>query len=227
MERYTRNIPAISAEEQELLHQKKVLVVGCGGLGGHVIENLVRLGVGEITAVDHDVFVESNLNRQLLSNAETLGRSKAEEAARRASLVNPDVTVHAVSSFLTADNADELVRGNDLVIDALDNVKSRYIIEAACARCGVPIVHGAVLGWNLQVAVVPPGNTILHDLYYSEELDLDQSPENKTVLPMTVSACAGLQAAEALKLLLGYPSGLSGILLLMDLLTMEVRTIEI
>ena len=227
MGRYERNIPAISEKEQSLLASKKVLVVGCGGLGGYITEHLIRLGVGEITAVDGDVFADSNLNRQLYSTAENLGTSKVEAAADRAKAVNPDVKLIPVNAFFGTDNADELVSGKDLVIDALDNVKTRYILEAACARNGVTIVHGAILGWNLQLTVVRPGNTILHELYYSEELDLDKSPENKMSLSPTVSTCASLEVAEALKLLLGRPSPLDGKLMLLDLLTMETRIIAL
>ncbi|MBR6653298.1 MAG: ThiF family adenylyltransferase, partial [Oscillospiraceae bacterium] len=89
--RYSRNIPAISPEEQDTLKGKKVLVLGCGGLGGYIIENLLRMGVGAITAVDGDSFDESNLNRQLLATEKTLGTNKAIAAAQRANAVNSQV----------------------------------------------------------------------------------------------------------------------------------------
>ena len=96
--RYERNIPAVSPEEQETLSGKRVLVAGCGGLGGYIIEYLVRMGVGELTVADGDVFEPSNLNRQLLSGSDTLGRGKAAAAAARARNVNPSVKVTAVES---------------------------------------------------------------------------------------------------------------------------------
>ena len=99
-ERYIRNIPAVSEEEQAALSGKRVLVVGCGGLGGCLIEHLARMGVGEITAVDGDAFEPSNLNRQLLSTQDLLGTGKALAAQARARAVNPEVTVRAVEAFL-------------------------------------------------------------------------------------------------------------------------------
>lgn len=215
-ERYARNIPAVSAEEQAALARKKVLVVGCGGLGGYLIEYLARMGVGEITAADGDVFEPSNLNRQILSTQDLLGTGKALAARERARAVNPAVTVRAVEAFLDEGNADELVRGRDLALDALDNVPARLVLEDACAREGVPIVHGAIRGWTAQVAVVPPGSGALRRLYGRAA-----SPAEKTSLPFTPAFCAAVQAAEAVKLLCGRPPALEGKLLLADLRRME------
>ena len=187
LERYSRNIPSVSEAEQEALARKRVLVAGCGGLGGCLIEYLARMGVGEITAVDGDVFEPSNLNRQLLSQ-----------------------------EFLDAHNADGLVRGQDLVLDALDNAGARLILEDACACQGVTIVHGAIQGWFAQAAVAPPGAGVLHRLYASPA-----APVEKTSLPFTPAFCAAIQAAEAVKLLCGRPSALEGKLLLADLRRMD------
>ena len=121
-ERYIRNLGALTEAECVLLREKTVLVAGCGGLGGYLIEMLLRLGVGEIRAADGDRFEASNLNRQLLSAPSLLGRSKAETAAERAAAVNPDVRFVAVPEFVTEANVDELVRGCDAVLDALDNL---------------------------------------------------------------------------------------------------------
>ena len=215
-ERYIRNIPAVSAEEQAALAGKRVLVAGCGGLGGYLIEYLVRMGVGTVTAVDGDVFEPSNLNRQLLSAPALVGRSKAEAAKVRAAAVNPGVLVRAVDAFLTEENAEALVRGQDLALDALDNVPARLLLEDACARAGAPLVHGAIRGWSVQAAVVPPGSGLLRRLYGGGE-----TPADKTSLPFTPPFCAAVQAAEAVKVLLGRPSPLEGRLLLADLGRMD------
>lgn len=100
-QRYSRNLPALSRQEQELLHKKRVLVAGCGGLGGYITENLLRLGIGHITAVDGDSFDVSNLNRQLLATEATIGKSKAEAAKERAALVNPSVEFMAIGKYIT------------------------------------------------------------------------------------------------------------------------------
>lgn len=221
-ERYIRNIPAVSAEEQAALMGKRVLVAGCGGLGGYLIEYLARMGVGELTAVDGDVFEPSNLNRQLLSAQDLLGVSKAQTAQARVHSVNPAVMVHAVEAFLDEGNAGELVRGQDLVLDALDNIPARLVLEDACEGQNVPIVHGAIQGWSAQVAVVPPGSGVLRRLYGRGD-----TPAEKTSLPCTPAFCAAVQAAEAVKLLCGRPSALEGKLLLADLRWMDWTILEI
>lgn len=220
--RYERNIPAVSAEEQELLSRKKVLVVGCGGLGGYIIEYLARMGIGEITAADGDVFEASNLNRQLFSSPEMLGKSKAEAAAERVRLINPGIRVTAVPSDFDTVNADRLVSGQDLVIDALDNVAARFLLEDVCDRHGITIVHGAIQGWSAQAAVIRPGEHTLHRIYGSEGAHPD-----KTSLPFSPAFCAAVEAAEAVKLLCGRPSSLEGKLLLADLYHMEWHLLEI
>ena len=108
-ERYSRNVPAISAEEQAALAEKRVLIAGCGGLGGNLLEHLARLGVGHITAVDGDVFEASNLNRQLLSTPALLGYGKAAAARQRAGQVNPAVSVTAAAEFLTEERSGEVL----------------------------------------------------------------------------------------------------------------------
>lgn len=214
-ERYLRNLPAVSAREQRRLQSSRVLVVGCGGLGGWLIEYLARLGVGELTAVDADRFRPSDLNRQLLCTGDTLGQSKVRAAAERIRAVNPDVSFRAVEDFFSAENGDELVRGRDLVLDALDDVSARLLLEEVCARQGVPLVHGAVCGWSAQVAVVPPGSGLLRRLYAAP------AGEEKSVLPFTPALCAAIQAAEAAKLLCGRTSSLEEKVLAVDLADMD------
>lgn len=216
-ERYSRQRELLGPEGQQALAGKKVLVIGCGGLGGYLIEYLVRLGVGTITAVDGDVFEPSNLNRQLLSAADLLGQSKARTAADRARHVNPQVTVRPVEEFFREENADSLVAGQDLVLDALDNVPSRLLMEEVCARHGVPIVHGAIEGWCVQAATILPGSGTLHRLYSMAA----GAPRSKASLPFTPPLCAAIQTAEALKLLLGRPCDLDGRLMMLSTDTMD------
>jgi molybdopterin/thiamine biosynthesis adenylyltransferase len=214
--RYERNIPSISEEEQAMLAEKRVLVAGCGGLGGYLIEYLSRMGIGHITAVDGDVFESSNLNRQILSSQPSLGQNKAAVAARHAGSINPAITVYPVEAFLDASNAESLTRGQDLVLDALDNIPSRLLLENACAQQNVFLVHGAIQGWSAQVTVVPPGSGVLHRLYGAAK-----APQSKTSLPFTPALCAAVQTAEAVKLLCTQTSELIGQLLLVDLKSMD------
>lgn len=222
-ERYTRNIPTLSEEDQAALGGKKVLVAGCGGLGGFVIEYLVRLGVGNITAVDGDCFEESNLNRQLLSSVSRLGYSKALAAKERASDVNPEVAFTAVENFITADNALSLIRGHDLVIDALDNAGSRLILEDAAAECGIRIIHGAVQGLNVQVITAPPGKNRLHCLYKSAKPDAARGPKLKSTLVMAPACCAAIEVSEALSLLLRGKAESEDNFIMLDLRDMSVQ----
>lgn len=213
-ERYSRNIGAITQAEQETLRERKVLIAGGGGLGGHVLAHLLRIGVGGVTLCDFDSFDESNLNRQLLCTLDTLGASKAETAAEYAKSVNPDVLFCALHERLDCDSCRRVIPGHDLVIDALDNVDSRIALASACREAGLPLVYGAVGGWTLQAAVIMPEQPaeIIERLY------AHGAATEKSCLSFTPAVCAGIQAAEAVKLLLGRPSELENKLLVMDLL---------
>ena len=220
-ERYARNFPTLTPEEQARLRQSRVLLAGCGGLGGYLLEMLLRAGLGEITAADADGFEASDLNRQMLCTAETLGQRKAAAAGERARTLRPDVRFHGFDGVLDAESAPALLRECDLALDALDSAAARLVLADACAAAGVPLVHGAVSMLCAQVAVVPPGSGLLHRLYGAAE-----PSGEKSVLAPTCALCAAVQAAEAVKLLAGRPSALAGKLLWMDLETMEFRTVE-
>ena len=126
--RYERNGIVITPEENKALAARKVCAAGCGGLGGGVIEGLVRSGVGNVVAVDGDVFDVTNLNRQVLSNESNLGRSKAREAVRQMKEINSQVEVTAVEAFIDESNAEEIIAGADVVVYALDSVGARRIL---------------------------------------------------------------------------------------------------
>ena len=222
MSQFLRNLPALSPEQQQLLEKSHVLVVGCGGLGGYVLELLARLGVGELTAADGDCFELSNLNRQLLSTHETLGQNKAAVAKTRVETICPDIRFHACTDFFSSENTQELLAGKDLVIDALDSIPDRLALERACAQAGLTILHGAVQGWMAQIAVVPPGSGMLARLYEGHP-----AAEDKSCLAFTPALCASLQCAEAVKVLCKEPSALSGRLLMADLRSMDFETIPL
>ena len=220
-ERYSRQQTIVGDGGQALLAEKKVLIVGCGGLGGHLIENMLRIGVGHMVVVDPDRFEESNLNRQLLSTVPLLGSSKAEAAAARARDVNPEVDLRAVKEAFSVQNADELVLNFDLVLDGLDNVSDRLLLEDVCARHRVPLVHGAIEGELVQAAVVPPGSGMLRALYVRAAFGNETNgQETKASIAYAPACCAAIQCAQALKLLLGERPPLWGKLLQLDLATM-------
>ena len=217
--RYARNIPALSGAECEALRQKRILVVGCGGLGGHIIDQLARIGVGFLRVVDGDVFEASNLNRQLLSAVPLLGVSKAKAAADHIARVNPDVTVEAVQTFLTEGNAAEILAGCEIVMDALDNIPSRRILAAACEKANIPYIYGAIQGWIAQAAISIPGDHLI-DTLYPEEIEIT----DKSVLSFTPALCASMQTALCVKWLLGR-SVETGTIYYFDLLNQEFETI--
>ncbi|MDD6310782.1 MAG: HesA/MoeB/ThiF family protein [Firmicutes bacterium] len=221
--RYTRNIGTISEDEQSALATKRVCVVGCGGLGGGVIEGLVRIGVGHLTVVDGDVFDETNLNRQVLSNEDNLGHPKAVEARLQMKTINSNVQIDSVQGLLTEENAAAIIAGHDLVVDALDNMEARLVLEDKCEEAGIPLVHGAIGGWQGQVTVVMPGDCILHQIYEDAEVDKSVKPTNPPFTPAVVSA---IEVSEAVKVLLGREEALRGKVLTLDLLNHEYDVIE-
>lgn len=221
-ERYIRNLGPLTEEECLLLRQRRVFLAGCGGLGGYLLEHLLRAGVGAITVCDGDTIVPSNLNRQLLADMESLGRSKTEAACARAALVNPEAAVEARPVFLTADNALGLIAGHDLALDALDSPAARRILASACRQAGIPLVHGAIRGWYAQAAVILPDSGMMEQLYPA---DATAAPDQGSLSP-TVGLCAAIQAGEAVKLLCGRPSPLAGRLLWVDLVEQEYQVVS-
>ncbi len=225
MERYLRNHDAISEEEQAFLATKRVLVVGCGGLGGMVIECLARIGVGYLRVVDGDVFEESNLNRQLLSSTMNLGRPKTLAAQQRVMAVNPLVVVDAVQAELTVENARELLGECDVAVDCLDNIPARLVLQEAAKEAGIPVVHGAVAGWLGRICVIQPGEDLL-TLLYPEPDEMRGEERLAGTLSFTAALTASWQSAETVKLLLGKP-GLQGEIIEVDLMAASVSKFTI
>lgn len=225
MERYLRNHDAISEEEQAFLATKRVLVVGCGGLGGMVIECLARISVGYLRVVDGDVFEESNLNRQLLSSTMNLGRPKTLAAQQRVMAVNPLVVVDAVQAELTVENARELLGECDVAVDCLDNIPARLVLQEAAKEAGIPVVHGAVAGWLGRICVIQPGEDLL-TLLYPEPDEMRGEERLAGTLSFTAALTASWQSAETVKLLLGKP-GLQGEIIEVDLMAASVSKFTI
>ena len=219
-ERHIRNIPALSEAECALLRTKKAAVIGCGGLGGYLIELLTRVGIGGIRAVDGDVFEPSNLNRQILSDVSRLGESKAAAAVQRAEAIDPAVDVEGIHAFLDGENARSLIAGCDVVLDALDSVPARRILAEACEAEGIPYIYGAIQGWVAQAGVSLPGDGLIGKLY-PEEIEI----RDKSVLSFTPALCASVQTALCVKLLTGRAVK-TGKIYYFDLLDQEFETIS-
>lgn len=219
--RYSRNIPALSEEECTLLQTKRIAIIGCGGLGGHLIDLAARIGFGVIRAVDGDIFEESNLNRQLLCDCSQLGKSKAQAAAAHIHRVNPQISCEGIAVMLNADNAAELLAGCDLVFDALDSIESRRLLAYAAAASNLPVAYGAIRGWVAQAALYLPEEPLI-DLLYPPDARLS----DKSALAFTPALCAALQMSLAVKYLCGRPVS-TGTLYYVDLLNMETATLPL
>jgi molybdopterin/thiamine biosynthesis adenylyltransferase len=223
--RYKKNENMLSREENISLREKKVAVVGCGGLGGYIIEELARLGIGKITAIDGDVFDETNLNRQLLSNVENLGKSKALSARKRMKRVNPEIKVHAVHDFLDESNAKEILEGHDIICDALDNMSGRLLLQKFAAQMGIPLVYGAIAGWYGQVTTIFPGDTILGSMYQgNNNKGLELELGNPSFTPALV---ASIQVAEVVKFFTGKGRLLRNRFLMIDTLEQNYEIIDL
>lgn len=222
--RYLRNISSISHEEQQLLSRSRVTVIGCGGLGGYIVEELARLGIGTISAWDFDSFEEHNLNRQLLAEMDSIGQSKVDTAAKRVKAINPGVNFRGIyKSF--SNEAETILSSEQVIVDALDNVVSRLELARICRDLEIPLVHGAVEGWYGQVATQFPGENLIEQIY--EQLEQASEEKNKSTLAFVPALVASLQAAEITKILLGRGELLRGRLMLIDLLDMDMEIIEI
>jgi molybdopterin/thiamine biosynthesis adenylyltransferase len=217
-ERYVRNMKTFSPEDQIRLLKSSVIVAGLGGLGGAVVEILARAGIGTLKMIDGDHFEDSNLNRQILSNNGNIGIPKVRAAGERVGRVNPSVIVEIHEKFLDQANASELIRGADVVVDCLDNLKTRFILETASKAAGIPLVSAAAAGITGHVTSVFPDDPGLKQIYG----EFDESPVRGAeailgCLPHTVLLLAALECSEVFKIILKKENLLRNRLLVVDL----------
>ena len=218
-ERYARNMGTFSAQDQIVLFGSRVCIVGLGGLGGTVTEILARLGIGALTLVDGDVFEDSNLNRQLLSTLETLGASKTTAAESRVRQINPSVKTRIHDVFMDARNAAGLIEGADVVVDCLDNLKIRFVLETAAKAAKIPLVSAAIAGTYGQITTIFPEDPGLTLIYGPEDQVPAKGVETALgTLPYTAMTMASLECSEITKILLKRGKLLRNRLLVMDLM---------
>ncbi len=221
--RYLRNQGSLSTGEQLKLCQACVAVVGVGGLGGYAADLFARMGIGALILIDPDIFTESNLNRQCFAVTETLDMPKVSAAARMIYDINPAVEITGYSETLTSENGAELLKGAAVAVDALDNISSRLSLQAACEALGIPMVHGAIAGFEGQVLSIWPGATGLKNLYESNSPE-SPAPESVLGVPaVTPLMIAGFQVMEVIKILLNRGTVLADTMLYADL---EAASIE-
>ncbi len=207
--RYDRNVGTLGVSGQSRLLSSKVAIVGLGGLGGHVLEAIARLGVGHVVGIDPDQYEETNLNRQTLATLEGLGAHKSTQGALRVACINPAVRFTPCARPLS-ELPDDVMRDCGIVFDCLDSVEARCNLAQRCARLDLPLVHGAIAGWNGHVAVCWPGSSVLHKLYDNATVGLEDRLGN---LPCTAAVAANIMVARAVPILLGLaPSGPDSVL---------------
>jgi len=228
-ERYARNMRSFSVQNQLTLLESRVTIGGCGGLGGTVAETLARVGVGILTLIDGDSFEESNLNRQLFSTEALMNQSKAAAAEKRLKSVNAtlDITHHRCN--LNDDNAFEMIDGSDVTADCLDNLPTRFTLQAASKIAGIPMVSAAVGGHSGHLTAIFPEDKGLELIFGDpkEAAALKGAEQSLGNLPYTVNTVAALECAEIVKILLQNDSALRNRLLIIDLNDYTFETLRL
>ena len=212
--RYGRHlsIPEVGPEGQERLAGSRVLLVGAGGLGSPAALYLAAAGVGRLGIVDHDVVDLSNLQRQILHDTASVGRSKLESAASRLEAVNPHVRVETFDTRLDASNAMEILDGWDIVVDGSDNFPTRYLVNDACVLSGIPFAYGAILRFEGQASLFGAPGGPCYRCLFSEPPPPGLVPTcaEAGVLGVLPGIVGAIQATETIKWLLGIGEGLAG-----------------
>ena len=229
--RYQRHllVPEVGEEGQLKLLDAKVLLLGAGGLGSPAALYLTAAGVGTIGVVDMDVVDESNLQRQIMHNIDRIGDRKVDSAKKTLTALNPDVNVVTYDTRLGADNVLEILEGYDVVIDGADNFPSRYLLNDASVKLGIPVVHGSIFRFEGQVTVFDPRNGPTYRDMLPEPPPAEMAPScaEAGVLGVLPGIVGSAQALEAIKLLLGVGDPLRGRLLVFDALEMSFREFKL
>ena len=224
--RYARHLmlDEIGIEGQDRLLAAHALVIGAGGLGSPAAMYLGTAGVGRITVVDHDSVDLSNLQRQIAHNQSRLGQPKAESVCATLAAINPDLRLRAIVARADAELLDEWVPQASVVLDCTDNFRTRQLINAACVSHHKPLVSGAAIGWDAQISVydsTDPQAPCYACLFPPESTYEEVACATMGVFAPLVGIVGTVQAAEALKLLIGTGTPLRGRLLMLDARSMQ------
>ncbi|AFQ43201.1 HesA/MoeB/ThiF family protein [Desulfosporosinus meridiei] len=222
--RYVRNKETLTDQDQNKLLSSSVAIVGCGGLGGYIAEELARIGVRRIVLIDGDRLEVSNLNRQIMATEETIGQWKVEAARDRLQRVNSEVKVEIIKEWFAEERGRDFFSEVDLVFDALDSLAARVVLERVCHQLKLPLVFASIAGWYGQIGVSLPGDFSVLRLYGHGERGVESKWGNPAFTPAVV---ASLSVAEGVKLLIGRIPALRRAWLQVDLLTMEFERFEL
>ena len=223
--RYDRQImmKGIGKDGQEKLKKARVFVAGAGGLGSPISIYLAVAGVGTIRLADHDTIELSNLNRQILHGDGDLGKRKVDSAVKKLQNMNKDITVAAVAETITEENISRLVGDCDLIVDAMDNLPTRYVLNRAAIEKNIPFFHGAVYGFEGRATTIIPGKTACLWCIYQGRITEGKFP----VIGVAPAVIGCLQATEVIKYITGIGELLTGQLLMYDGLNLEFTKLEV
>jgi molybdopterin/thiamine biosynthesis adenylyltransferase len=226
LERYDRQImlDGFGEEGQEKLKRTRVFIAGTGGLGSSASIYLAAAGVGTIRIVDHDTVELNNLNRQVLHWDENIGMSKTGSAEAKLRKLNPGVRIEAIAEMITEDNVSQLVADSDFIVDALDNLPTRYLLNKTAIKKDIPFCHGAVYGFEGRVMTIIPGKTAcLNCVYHGATVPEEKFP----VIGVTPAVIGCIQATEAIKYIVGLGDLLTDRLLTYDALRMTFTEFKV
>jgi len=230
-ERYLRQMimPEIGVEGQKKLEKSAVLVIGCGGLGGVVLQNLGAAGVGKLGIVEADIVEESNLHRQVLFTPSDVGKPKGEVAVQVLKTMNPDVTIEHFNQRLSNKNAYALVKEYDVVVDGSDNFPTRYLVNDVCVMMGKPFVSGAIHRFDAQVTLLGLPNGPCYRCLYPEppQAGLVANCAEEGVLGASAGVAGSLMASEVLRYLLELHDPNTAKLVQMDLKNLRFDVLEV
>lgn len=210
-------------EGQQRLQDAIVAIVGAGGLGCPIALYLAAAGIGTLKLIDYDCVEETNLNRQVLHWTDAIGKPKVQSAYEKLHRFNPLVKVVPLQTELTEDNADELLRDADVIVDALDNFPTRFVINAYAVRSRKPLVHGSIWGWEGRATTIIPYETACLRCLF----EAGPPPSVFPVLGATPGFVAMVQTTEVLKLILNIGQPLLNRYMIYDGLTMTIHFIKI
>ena len=229
--RYQRHLllPEVGTAGQAKLLASKVLMLGAGGLGSPSAMYLAAAGVGTIGIVDMDEVDASNLQRQILHNMDRVGDRKVDSAKKTLTLLNPDVDVVTYDTRLDASNIMQIIEGYDVIVDGADNFPSRYLLNDASVKLGIPVVHGSIFRFEGMVTVFHPLQGPTYRVMVPEPLPAELAPScaEAGVLGVLPGIVGSIQALEVIKLLLGLGEGLVGRILSVDTTDMSFRTFNL
>jgi len=225
LERYDRQImiKGLGEEGQEKLERAKVFIAGTGGLGSPVSIYLTAAGVGKIRIVDHGRVELSNLNRQVLHWDEDIGKRKVDSALEKLGRLNRSVKIEAMEETITEANVSQLVAGFDLIVDAMDNLPTRYVLNKAAIENNIPFIHGAVYGFEGRAMTIIPGQTACLRCLYRGVVPQEKFP----VIGVTPAVIGCIQATEVIKYIVGIGELLTNRLLIFDGLHMKFMEFKV